>query len=672
MSPAVAANRTFESVAETVRQLFDGVQVLQQKAEFLQPVDLEGQEWFELLRQKLLPQLGNDPWMVAAVVGGTNIGKSVTFNHLAQCQASATSPLASGTKHPVCLVPEGFENRHDLQQIFPDFRLHRWSEAGRALEESDDHELYWRTAPELPSTLLVLDTPDIDSDARVNWVRADAVRRCADVLIAVLTQQKYNDAAVKEFFRKAAAEDKAVLVVFNQCLLPDDEQYWPVWLKTFCDETGLSPDAVYLAPADRRAAEDLKLPFYERPWPVSADWGRDNVGEFAAPRDLSADLSNLRFQEIRIRTLRGSLESLLDPDRGLPRHLQQLSASSREVAVTSERLSSEAVLKIRDWPTPPNAVFVDEIRAWWKNRQEGWARRINRFYDTVGTGVTWPLKMARNAIQGEPVPPLDKYRDAEWSAVLTTVEELFDKLQWMADTGNHLIKPKIEHILAASTRTRLIELLRREHAKVDFQEELRTIVASEMQNFSADSPEMFRFYKQLNNVTAAVRPMTSIVLFSLGMGPAGETVAPIVANTAANMVVHVVTDVAGGTAAAVAGDAALSNAAGTSAGMLQAWFHRLHSVFTQRRVDWLTGLIREHLLGALSDEIHEAAAIQQSSEFEAVTNCMQRLREQLAEIPHADEVNTVPPDIRDAAESRSSDSRSESDSDGSSSGKVDV
>lgn len=672
MSPAVAANRTFESVAETVRQLFDGVQVLQQKAEFLQPAELDGQEWFELLRQKLLPQLGNDPWMVAAVVGGTNIGKSVTFNHLAQCQASATSPLASGTKHPVCLVPEGFEDRHDLQQIFPDFRLHRWSEAGRALEESDDHELYWRTAPELPSTLLVLDTPDIDSDARVNWVRADAVRRCADVLIAVLTQQKYNDAAVKEFFRKAAAEDKAVLVVFNQCLLPDDEQYWPVWLKTFCDETGLSPDAVYLAPADRRAAEDLKLPFYERPWPVSEEWGADDVGEFATPRDLSADLSNLRFQEIRIRTLRGSLESLLDPDRGLPRHLQQLSASSREVAVTSERLSSEAVLKIRDWPTPPNAVFVDEIRAWWKNRQDGWARRINRFYDTVGTGVTWPLKMARNAIQGEPVPPLDKYRDAEWSAVLTTVEELFDKLQWMADTGNHLIKPKIEHILAASTRTRLIELLRREHAKVDFQEELRTIVASEMQNFSADSPEMFRFYKQLNNVTAAVRPMTSIVLFSLGMGPAGETVAPIVANTAANMVVHVVTDVAGGTAAAVAGDAALSNAAGTSAGMLQAWFHRLHSVFTQRRVDWLTGLIREHLLGALSDEIHEAAAIQQSSEFEAVTNCMQRLREQLAEIPHADEVNTVPPDIRDAAESRSSDSRSESDSDGSSSGKVDV
>jgi hypothetical protein len=65
--------------------------------------------------------------------------------------------------------------------------------------------LFWRPAAELPDWLLVLDTPDIDSDARVNWQRADAVRRSADVLIAVLTQQKYNDAAVKEFFRRGAA-----------------------------------------------------------------------------------------------------------------------------------------------------------------------------------------------------------------------------------------------------------------------------------------------------------------------------------------------------------------------------------------------------------------------------------------------------------------------------------
>lgn len=632
MTTVADSYTSFQPIADATRRVFDGLHQLQKKSEFLQPPALDGQEWYELLRQKLIPQLGDDPWLVAAVVGGTNIGKSVTFNHLARCRASATSPLASGTRHPVCLVPEGFSERHDLQTVFPDFTLHEWAQASSALEETDRHDLFWRPAPELPSTLLVLDTPDIDSDARVNWVRADAVRRCADVLIAVLTQQKYNDAAVKEFFRKAGAEDKTVLIVFNQCLLPDDEQYWPVWLKTFCSETNISPYAVYVAPADRKAAEDLTLPFYERPWPPPDNWGPDSVPVSDESRNLCDELASLRFREIRIRTLRGSLRQVLDRSSGVSSHLKRLRGASEELAAASERLSSEAVLKIRDWPSPPNTSFVDEIRVWWKARQQGWAKKINSFYDTIGAGVTWPFRIARNAIQGEPIPAVDRYRETEWSAILTTVEELFDKLQWMSDSGNRMVKPRIDAILAASSRADLIETLRRHHAAVDFQAELTQTVESEMESFSEDSPELFNFYKQLHNVSAAVRPMTSVVLFSLGMGPAGETVAPLVADTAANMVVHVVTDVAGGTAAAVAGDTAISGAAGTGSGMLQAWFHRLHSVFTQRRVDWLTRLIREELLGTLPEDMKAAAELTKSEEYQSVTSAVAELENLVAKL----------------------------------------
>lgn len=616
---------SFHQIADATQTAFENLVALQAKAEFLGPAPLDGLEWYELLRQKLVPQLGSDPWLVAAVVGGTNIGKSVVFNHLAGCRASSSSPLASGTKHPVCLVPPGFEERHDLHAIFPDFALHEWSVASSALEESDRHELFWRTAPELPSTLLVLDTPDIDSDARVNWVRADAVRRSADVLVAVLTQQKYNDAAVKAFFRKAAVEDKAILIVFNQCLLPDDEDFWPIWLKTFCHETGVKPDAVYVAPNDRRAAEELRLPFYDRPWPVPDDWSAQSLSSDSASRDLRADLSNLRFREIRLRTLKGSLKQVLNITEGAPSHLKHLQSASEELAAASAKLSSEAVLKIRDWPSPPNTAFVSEIRTWWKARQQGWAKKVNSFYDTLGAGVAWPFKLARDAIQGEPIPPLDKYREAEWSAILTTVEELFDKLQWMADSGNRMVKPRIEAVLQASGRSELIDSLRNHHAKVDFEAELENVVASEMESFSEDSPDLFRFYRQLHNVSAAVRPMTSVVLFSLGMGPASETVAPFIADTAANAVIHVVTDVAGGTAAAVAGDTALSGAAGTGAGMLQAWFHRLHSVFTQRRVDWLTKLIRDELLGSLPEQMKAAAELPQSAEFMATAAALATL-----------------------------------------------
>ncbi len=70
------------------------------RAERLGVAPLAGREWFELLRCKLLPQVEGPPLLIVAIVGGTNIGKSVVFNHLAGETASAATPLAAGTKHP--------------------------------------------------------------------------------------------------------------------------------------------------------------------------------------------------------------------------------------------------------------------------------------------------------------------------------------------------------------------------------------------------------------------------------------------------------------------------------------------------------------------------------------------------------------------------------------------
>ena len=103
-------------------------------------------------------------------------------------------------------MPAGFADTHELAAIFPEFDLKPWTSAGDALVDAPDDRIYWRAVADTPPNLLILDTPDIDSDVQVNWRRADGIRRVADVLIAVLTQQKYNDAAVKQYFRKAAEE----------------------------------------------------------------------------------------------------------------------------------------------------------------------------------------------------------------------------------------------------------------------------------------------------------------------------------------------------------------------------------------------------------------------------------------------------------------------------------
>ncbi len=619
----------FNNCAASVRILLPALVKLERDATLLKPAPLAGREWFELLRQKLIPQLGEQAFLVVAVVGGTNIGKSVIFNHLAGSRASATSPLASGTKHATCLVPEGFNAQHDLKSVFPDFELHEWSDASLALQECDTHRLFWRVAKELPPSLLVLDTPDIDSDARVNWVRADAVRRSADVLIAVLTQQKYNDAAVKEFFRKAGDEDKAVLVVFNQCLLPEDEPYWPIWLDTFCRETHIKPDALYITPNDRRAAEDLRLPFYERQIPVSPPAATPSVIAADAPnntpRNLAADLAKLRFREIRMRTLLGSLHELTHPQRGIPGYLRELRMASEDLARTATRLTTDSVVQVRNWPSPANAMLVSEIRQWWQAHQEGWARTINSAYNTVGFGLLWPLRAARRALQGEPDPPMEEYRSREWLAVIGVVEELFDKLQWMADSGNDIIRPRIEAILNGESRSRLLTLLKERHDAIDFEAELTQVVDHEMKNLQKTKPDLFGMYRQLNNVSAAVRPMTSVVLFSIGFGPAGEIVAPFLGHAAASAVVHVFADVAGGATAAIAGEAAVSNAASSGTGMLQAWFHRLHSAFTARRAAWLTNVVHSELLGALPEELNAAATLTTSHSFTEVQKCLSHL-----------------------------------------------
>ncbi len=630
---------TYAACAEHVRRLHSAARQLEDQSRLLQLPPLAGREWFELLERKLLPQMTDDAFLVVAVVGGTNIGKSVIFNHLAGCRASATSPFASGTKHPVCLVPPGFAERHDLPSIFHGFNLHEWSQADAALEDHPEHRLFWRPSDVTPSNLLILDTPDIDGDVRVNWERADNIRRCADVLVAVLTQQKYNDAAVKQFFRKAAEEDKAVLIVFNQVLIPDDESFWPIWLRTFCQETGVQPEFVYLAPADRRAAEENRLPFYVGQ--VSNLPGQDRQAE-SLPHEtcsLKDDISALHFREIKLRTLRGSLRAVLNSESGLPAYLTEIQRRSAEFKTASELLSTHQLAESKDWPPMPNSVVVQEVRLWWQQQREGWTKKVHNFYNAVGSGLLKPFSMLRNRWQGERTLPLEQYRQREWQTVLDTVESVYERLRWFAELGNPLLQPRIEKLLGGKSRVDLLELLKTRHDLTDLECEIRELVAIEMEGFRQDRPQTFQFMKWIDHGAAAVRPVTSVCLFVTGFGPAGHAVHQVAASTALQFAV----DIAGGTVSAVAGESAISGAAATSAGFFEARFRRLHARFAAKRASWLARMLKEHLFGDLPDELQTAIAVPQSETFRLVRETMDLLE---SEVPSSE--FRVPSSIGDA------------------------
>ena len=114
----------YASFAAGLKHLHRALSALEAAAASIGPPEQE--EWRQLLTGKLLPQLDLPPLLIVAIIGGTNIGKSVIFNHLAGENASAATPLAAGTKHPVCLVPPDLCDQALLQRLFQPFQLQPW------------------------------------------------------------------------------------------------------------------------------------------------------------------------------------------------------------------------------------------------------------------------------------------------------------------------------------------------------------------------------------------------------------------------------------------------------------------------------------------------------------------------------------------------------------------
>jgi hypothetical protein len=439
------------------------------------------------------------------------------------------------------------------------------------------------------------------------------------VLVAVLTQQKYNDAAVKRFFRNAAGEDKAVIAIFNQCLLPDDEQFWPLWLETFSGETGIVPDLLYLAPNDRRAAEENRLPFFERCW--QSDDPRGGRAPDKASHDLARDLSEMRFSEIKLRTLRGVLGQILAPQTGVRAYLEEIRLRSAAFQDASTLLTMQELARVDNWPAPPVGLLVSHIRQWWRTHRRGWAKTIHDVYGSLGDGLLWPFRWVGKRIAGSAPDPHELYRTAEQNVMLQTVDALYGELTRLSQLGNDLLRPRLEALLAGASRAELLERLTVDLNALDLDAELNDVVAAQMQSFRDDNPNTFGVFRKLDSMAAALRPVPAVVLF-MWAGPVGHAVTHLVTTAS----VHIMGDIAGGTGAVVVGETALS---GTVGGMrlLEARFRQLQAAFTARRVAWFAEFLRKNILGDLHNELAAAAGLAETTTYQDVLASVDRLGE---------------------------------------------
>lgn len=615
--PSTLSGGALHEFSSLVGQLAASLDRLEPAAKVLQLPPLARREWYDLLQRKLLPQLNEEPYLIVAVVGGTNIGKSVVFNHIAGFRASASSPLASGTKHPVCLIPQGFDEHHDLSAIFPSFQLQPWASGDEALLDIPSHRLFWRSHERVPNNLVILDTPDVDSDAPINWQRADAVRQAADVLVAVLTQQKYNDAAVKQFFRKAATEDKAAIVVFNQVELPDDEEYWPIWLRTFCSETGLNPEYVYLAPNNRKAAEAIQLPFEERSW-RNGDRQAEALARAGEP--LAKVLSQLKFAEIKLRTLRGSLQFVLDDKHGAVAYLEEIRIRSRQFNEAAGVFLRRSVVQHADWPAPPNSLLVDEMWAWWTEHREAWTAGIHGFYARISSVVRSGVHLVRVRMGHLPVDPVAEYRDQEWAAIVRVLQQLYEQLQIIATLDNPLLTQRLDRLLSGTSCEAVLARMQQEQQKFDFAALVQELVRGEMEWLRTERKPLFELLRKVDGATAVFRPVITIG-FALGGGVGAEH---LLVNAATQTLTHLAVDASAAAATTMAGEVAVDATVGML-GQAKASLLRLHEKFKQRREVWLLDQLRQHLLGELLTDLEAGATVVDSAPFQEVAQVLQRL-----------------------------------------------
>lgn len=604
----------FHAWADQVKRLCRALAALEPAAQSIGVPPPAGQEWFELLRHKLLPQLESEPLLVVAIIGGTNIGKSVIFNHLAGEVASASSPLAAGTRHPVCLVPPGTSDPSVLERLFEGFELCAWQSPDDPLGDAEENQLFWRVGSAVPPRLLLLDCPDVDSDVAVNWQRARAIRQVADVLVAVLTQQKYNDAAVKQFFREAVQADKPIVVAFNQCHLELDRPFWPKWLATFATETGARPELVYVIPHDRAAADALRLPFFRV--------GSDGQSPPTEPAGLRDELASLHFDAIKIRTFRGALRRVLDREQGAGAYLASIRRAAGEFAAAAGALSASEMARVA-WPTLPARVLVDEIRDWWDASRQPWSRAIHGFYRTLGRGVTLPLRAAWEAMTGPGADPLESFRAREREAVILAVEKLLDELDRLAQVGNDTLRPRLMQLLGGHARQQLVARVRKAHETLPaLDDDYRKFLTAELDAWKAANPRAVGFLRSLDHVLAVARPAITISLAVSGFVLAGDLVGQAAVHAAGHTAGQLATEAAIVGGVTGGGEALVTT---TSEGVRQAagrLFLTLQARYAQQRAGWLADWLEHELLGGLLAELRRGAEVPGSSPFAAVEQAL--------------------------------------------------
>jgi hypothetical protein len=580
-------------------------------------------DWYELLSRKLLPQIGNRAYLIVSVMGGTNTGKSMIFNHIVGDYCSGVDYRASQTKHPVCVVSGTVSEPLDiLRRNFGNFNLAAWSRFDQPLESGQEHQLFWKADNNSSDQLLILDTPDIDSDNELNWSRARNVRHAADVIVAVLTSQKYNDATVRRFFREAAEAAKPIIVIFNMVNLEHDAETVPIWLNQFCEETHCTPIAVFVAPFDNDKSSKLQLPFYK----VLQDGTTNNDAI-----NLRRVLMDLHFDQIKSQTLLGAFRVILDSTNGLPSFLNRVEFASGQFEEALAAIEQSDGKTEIEWPAIPTSMLADEMRMWWHNEKRPfWTRRINDIYRMVCSKLIYPFTKLwgiivqklfphSNNVNDQSVDNLLQYfKTREESAVIMFIESVFSRLEQLAKTDNLVLRKEMLGLTSGESRAELLE-----RAKIVLNEldpldtSFREVLKKNLAEWTEKNPIKTNLIQLLDQVLTLARPVVTVSLIASGVVIGSVMAAPLVGEIA----------MIGGVTAG--GDMIMHSASETIKTNLARLIKHIQEEFIVSRSKKFHARFLRELWSDVINRLKSGATVAKSKEFQDCQNCLQKALEKI-------------------------------------------
>jgi hypothetical protein len=342
-------------------------------------------DWTKLLSYKLLPHLAGSGCLIAAVAGGTNTGKSTVFNLLLGRDLSPVRNTAAATCRPLLAASAGRVAQCLEGKLVPEFEPMELTEPDTLLmAQTPPKALFVAPDDTLPDRLALLDIPDIDSIDRQNWEVAENIQAAGDVLVAVLTGEKYKDDRVVAFFRRAQAAGRVIVPLMNKANPEMDYAIARVQLADFCQSAGLDRPACFALPHDFKLGAGAPRP----------------IESLNGEPDLRAYLESLDVTAIKERVFQDTVAHFAAQTGGFLKRVEETARMLHDIVSDLEQRILEYS---RRYDPEPDAEVGELLHGFIQSRRGFISRRMGEFGGAVAQRLAPLGRRLGEAIRGRSI-----------------------------------------------------------------------------------------------------------------------------------------------------------------------------------------------------------------------------------------------------------------------------